>query len=93
MAGLEVESAVVREADLAGLVLEEEGRAVLEAVVLVEEVEEVAGVAGAVAEAVEAEIKMGVAVLITGSSRASVTGGANSLHTPVRCLSRYKTRL
>jgi|HubBroStandDraft_2_1064218.scaffolds.fasta_scaffold401368_2 hypothetical protein len=85
--------AVVPEVDLEDQDLEEEGRAAVVLAAVQAEVAEVgAGVVDAVAEEVEAEIKMGAAVLTTGSSRASVTGGVNSLRTRVRFLSRYRIR-
>jgi hypothetical protein len=84
--------AVVPEVDLEDQDLEEGRAAVVLAAVQAEVAEVGAGVVDAVAEEVEAEIKMGAAVLTTGSSRASVTGGVNSLRTRVRFLSRYRIR-
>ncbi len=79
MADSEADWAVVLEADKVGQVLEEEGRAVLEAVVPAEEAG--AGAVDVVAEEVAAAIRMDAAVLTTASSRASATGGVSSLPT------------
>src|ERR1700722_20502587 len=87
MADVEEVRVVVPEADPVGLVLEEEVRAAV-----VRAAEEGVGVVDVVAEEVGAEIKMGAAVLTTGSSRASATGGVNRLRTRVLFLSRFKIR-
>jgi hypothetical protein len=89
MVDSEEASAVDLEADLVGLVLEEEARVV--AGLAEEGAEVVAGVVGTVAAEVGVEIRMDAAVLITDSSRASVIGDVNSLRIRVPSLSRYKT--